>query len=310
MPRLQSYFAVAVAALASITNAQAGPNTLAYNNPANRTTSLNATFCIIPIPKSVVPVITKGYKPLNVPSDILPPFPTDMHPLLLQVGYQNDIRMTALNAAPLQIPALMQGSLIVPYADVTDDGKTPINVPVNYYIGGVNGMDLQALVPAIVGAVPLFEGTVIAPAQTVPDTAAVQSLPNGQYNFQVKPYLVTNPLSGPGVVSEAINLLYSLTSTSPYTPHTFHSLLNSPQLLDTGLCQRVTLYFNETFANPKSAVGQVTLYNQPFFDTPPKEIAGMYSNVYCYQANAELVASYVGESCPVAAARADPFAKI
>lgn len=309
MTRLHRAFALAIAALAPITNAQAGPNTLAIYNPANRTTSINATFCIIPIPKGVVKTIT-GHEALDVPTSILPSFPSGTHPLLLQGGYQNDIRMTPFNLVPLQIPALMQGSLIVPFTDVTKDGKTPINVPVNYYIGGTNGMDLQALIPSLVGAVPLFEGTVIAPAQTVPDTAAVQSLPNGQYNFQVKPYLVPNAVSGPGVVASAFDLTYSLTSTTPYTSHSFHSLLNNPQLLDTGLCQRQSLYFNETFADPKWAIGSATLYNQLLFDTPPKEIAGTYKNVYCYQANAELVTSYIGESCPVAAARSDPFARI
>lgn len=302
-------FAVALAAWSSVTIAQAGPNTLAVNNPANRTTSFNSTYCILPVPKTIIEKITKGYKPLDVPTAILPGFPEGMHPLIVEGGYQKDIRMTALNLVPLQIPSLMQGAILVPFADVSKDGKTPFNAPVNYYIGGTNGNDLAALVPAIVGAVPLFEGTVIAPAQVVPDTAAVQSLPGGLYGFQVKPFILPNPLSGPGIVGEAFDLIYSLTSTSPYTAHTFHSLLNNPQLLDNGLCQRQSLYFNETFANAKMAVGNITLYNQPLLSTPPKEIAGTYTNVYCYQANAELVASYIGETCPIAAARSDPAAK-
>ncbi|OAA75664.1 hypothetical protein LEL_07652 [Akanthomyces lecanii RCEF 1005] len=301
--------AVALATLLRVANAQAGPNTLAVYNPANRTTSTNSTYCILPVPKAIIEKITKGYKPLDVPTDILPAFPAGMHPLIVEGGYQIDIRMTALNLAPLQIPSLMQGAILVPFADVSKDGKTPFNVPVNYYIGGTSGNDLAALVPAIVGAVPLFEGTVIAPAQMVPDTAAVQSLPGGLYSFQVKPLILPNPVSGPGVVGEAFDLIYSLTSTSPYTAHTFHSLLNNPQLLDNGMCQRQSLYFNETFAYPKMAVGNITLYNQPLLNTPPKEIAGTYTNVYCYQANAELVASYIGETCPIAAARSSPSAR-
>lgn len=309
MARLCFSFAVVLAAVASVVNAQAGPNTLAAYNPANRTTSINGTVCILPVPKSVIEKITKGYQPLDLPTDILPSFPPGMHPLLVQGSYQNDIRMTALNLAPLQIPSLMQASIIVPFADVSKNGKTPFNVPVNYYIGGTNGNDVASLVPSIVGAVPLFEGTVIAPAQMIPDTAAVQTLPGGLYNFQVKPFLLPNPVSGPGVVAEAFDLLYRLTSTSPYTAHTFHSLINNPQLLDSGLCQRQALYFNETFADPKMAVGNITLTHQLLLNTPPTEIAGTYTNVYCYQANAELVTSYIGESCPVAAARSDPYAR-
>lgn len=309
MARLCFSLAAAFAALASLVSAQAGPNTLAIYNPANRTTSVNGTFCVLPIPKNLVTKLTKGHAPLDLPKDVFPSFPEGMHPLLLQVSYQNDIRMTPLNLVPLQIPALMQGALSVLYTDVTKDGRTAVNVPINYYLGGIDGQDLQALVPSIVGAIPLFEGTISSPAETIPDTEAVQSLGNGQYSFQVKPFLLPNPLSGPGVVAEAFDLTYSLTTATPYTPHTFHSLLNNPELLDSGKCQRQGYYFNETFANPKMAVGTATLYNQALFNTPAKEIAGIYKNVYCYQANAESVTNYVGEDCVVAGARTDPFSR-
>lgn len=289
-------------------NAQAGPNTLAQFNPANRTMSYNGTFCVVPIPKEVVRPIT-GYDPLDVPTSVLPSFPAGMHPLILQNGYQNDIRMTALNLAPLQIPGLTQSALIVPYTDVAKDGRTPVNVPVSFYIGGTNGRFLEALVPSIVSGVPLFEGTNIAPAIVVPDTAAVQPLPGGEYSFQAKPYILPNPISGPGVQGEAIQLSYQLTSDSPYPEQTFRRLLNGPQLLNTGLCQRNTLYFNDTFADPKMAKGKLTLYNQLLLATPPREIAGQYEDIYCYQVNAQSVSTFVGEACPVAEANYDPVSR-
>jgi hypothetical protein len=231
-----------------------------------------------------------------------------MHPMLIQAGYEADIRMTALGIVPLQIASLMQGSLLIPYSDVTKDGKTPIGVPINYYIGGTNGQDVQAIVPSIASTISPFEGTTVFPATFAPDTAAVQSLPDGIYSIQVKPYLLPNTISGPGVYAEAFDVLYTLTKNSPYTDHTFHALLNIPQLLNTGKCQRNTLYFNETFADPKMAVGNVTLYHQ-ILATPPASVEGQYTNVYCYQANAELVASIGGEDCHVAAAEFDPVAQ-
>ena len=215
--------------------------------------------------------------------------------------------MTALNIAPLQIASLMQGSLIIPYLDVTKDGKTAIGVPVNYYIGGTNGQDVQAIVPSIASAVSPFEGTTIFPATFAPDTAAVQSLPGGLYSIEVKPYLLPNTISGPGVYAEAFDLLYTLTKDSPYTSHTFHALLNIPQLLNNGNCQRNALYFNASFADPQMGVGNVTLYHQ-ILSTPPASIEGQYTNVYCYQANAESVSS-VGEPCAEAAANFDPVAQ-
>lgn len=285
-------------------HAQAGPNTLAQFNPANRTMSFNGTFCIVPIPKNVVRPIT-GYDPLDIPVSVLPSFPAGMHPLLLQGGYQNDIRMTALNLAPLQIPGLTQASLTIPYTDAARDGRTPVNVPVSYYIGGTNGRFLEAIVPSLVAGIPLFEGTNISPATIVPDTAAIQSLVGGLLNFQTKPYLLWNPISGPGVQGEALQLVYELTSDSPYSARTFHQLINNPQLLNTGFCQRNTQYFNETFANPQMGKGNLTLYNQLLLPTPPIAIAGQYIDVYCYQANSQVVATFVGEACPVAEANYD-----
>lgn len=288
--------------------AQAGPNTLGQFNPANRTMSINGTTCIIPIAKDVVRSIT-GHNPLDVPTSILPSFPAGMHPLLLQGGYQNDIRMTALNVAPLQIPGLTQAALIVPYTDVAGDGRTPVNVPVSFYIGGTDGNFLEAIVPSLVGNIPLFEGTPIAPATVVPDTAAVQALPGGLLNFQAKPYILPNPISGPGLQGEALQLLYKLTTNTPYPASTFHRLINGPQLLNTGLCQRNTQYFNETFTDPKMGKGNVTLYNQLLLPTPPQAIAGQYKDVYCYQANSQLVATFVGEPCPAAEANYDPASR-
>lgn len=264
-------------------------------------------YCLLPISKNVVKSLT-GYSPLDIPTSILPSFPAGMHPLIVQAGYENDIRMTALNLVPLQIASLMQGSLIVPYTDATGDGSTPIGAPVNFYIGGTNGQTLQAIVPSIASGVSPFEGTTIFPATFAPDTAAAQGLPKGLYSIEVKPYLLPNTISGPGVYAEAFDMLFRLTQASPYTDHTFHSLLNIPQLLNNKKCQRNTIYFNETFADPKMAVGNVTLYHQILL-TPPAGLKGTYSNVYCYQANGVLV-SGVGETCAVAAARMDPAAKV
>ncbi|KAF5008740.1 hypothetical protein FDECE_4977 [Fusarium decemcellulare] len=269
--------------------------------------SVNTTYCLVPINKSLVKTIT-GYQPLDIDASILPSFPAGMHPLIVEAGYQNDIRMTALNIVPLQIASLMQGALIVPWVDATKDGKTAIGAPVNFYIGGTNGKALQAIVPSIASGVSPFEGTTIFPATFAPDTSAAKALPNGLYSVQVKPYLLPNTISGPGIYAEAFDMLFKLTDTSPYTARTFHSLLNIPQLLNNKKCQRNTIYFNETFADPKMAVGEVTLYHQ-ILATPPAGLEGTYTDVYCYSANGQVVSS-VGESCLDAAANMDPKAKL
>ncbi|KAJ4165958.1 hypothetical protein NW765_007184 [Fusarium oxysporum] len=291
----------------SLCQAQADPNTLARYNPANRTMSANTTYCLVPISKTLVKTIT-GYDPLDIDTGVLPSFPTGKHPLIVQAGYQKDIRMTALNLIPLQIDSLMQGSLIVPFVDVTKDGQTPIGVPVNFYIGGTNGQPLQAIVPSVASGVSPFEGTTIFPATFSPDASAARALPNGFNSIQVKPFLLPNTISGPGIYAEAFDISFKTTDSSPYTAHTFHSLLNIPQLLNTNKCQRNTVYFNESSSEPVMAVGEVTLYHQ-ILATAPQGLEGVYRDVYCYSANGQVVSS-LGEPCKVAAANMDPEAKV
>lgn len=282
------------------------PRTCDQSESRANPTHCVAAYCIVPISNGVAEKLA-GYSLIPIPADILPAsFPAGKHPLIAQAGFDNDIRMAPYNTVPLQIGSLMQASLVIPYVNVLGN-NTPISVPINYYIGGTFGQPLEALVPSIASGVSPFEGTTIFPANFTPDSAAVASLPDGIYSTQVKPYILPNTVSGPGVYAEAFDMLYTLTNASPYTPHTFHTLLNGPQLLNSGKCQRNTQYFNATFANPQMAVANVTIYHE-ILDSPPAGLEGEYVNVYCYQANAELVASYMQEPCGVAAANVDPVA--
>ena len=56
------------------------------------------------------------------------------------------------------------------------------------------------------------------------------------------------------------------------------------------------------------AVANVTL-NHQLGATPPAAIEGQYTNVFCYQANAQNVATAMSETCQVAAANFDPKAQ-
>lgn len=61
-------------------------------------------------------------------------------------GYGNDIRQT-VGDVPLYIPALMTGSVSLPYVDRLADGKTAFAMPIRKFIGGVNGQTLAGGVP-------------------------------------------------------------------------------------------------------------------------------------------------------------------
>lgn len=150
------------------------------------------------------------------------------------------------------------------------------------------------------GLVGSLEGTTIEPATFLPDTAAWQTLPNGDNSVDIKEMIVNNPVSGPGIAPAVIDLLFQTAPRHNYTAHTFHSLLNQPITLTTGQCLRNNYYFNESFADPIFREGQVTLYK-------PSSVAGVYTGLGGYSATAEIL-GHMAQSCASAAADNDPFA--
>ncbi|KAI4270847.1 MAG: hypothetical protein L6R38_007004 [Xanthoria sp. 2 TBL-2021] len=280
------------------------PNTLAFYNPSLRTTCYNATWFILPIPKASVqslvpyPLITP---PFSDKSLFPTGFPPNTHPVVVSTGYQNDIRM-----GPLQIESLLGASVYVPYTDRLRDGRTPFQYAVQIYIGGVNGKDVQALVPSLVGS---LGGSTIFVASFDPNNDAYAPIASNPtiYTARVKQVIIPNPISGPEVKPEAFDLAFFSTRTPLYTEKTFHTLINQPQILNNQLlCQRNTYYFNETFAEPKLRTGNVTVYGPPAGALPTK-LARRYVGQGGYSASGQMV-GYNQESCESAAARTDPKA--
>ena len=107
-------------------------------------TFIKALF-ILPVPKDKVQLLVKPYSliPPNTADKTLFPngFPPNAHPVLVSSGYANDIRMINL-----QIAALKQGNIYVPYVDRLGDGKTPFNYMVQNYIGGTK-KNVEAYIP-------------------------------------------------------------------------------------------------------------------------------------------------------------------
>ena len=88
-----------------------------------------APYNLVPLPTSDTSLFPNG-------------FPEGMHPVLVQISLENDIRM-----AVLQIPALDAGSITVPWVDRLGDGKTGFSFSVKQYIGGYKGSDVGGYVP-------------------------------------------------------------------------------------------------------------------------------------------------------------------
>ncbi|KAL9051789.1 MAG: hypothetical protein Q9206_004565 [Seirophora lacunosa] len=293
----------AVLALAS----PACPNTLAFNNPNLRTSCNNATWFILPVPRSSVqslvpyPLVTPPFSDRSLfPTD----FPANSHPVVVTIGYQNDIRM-----ANLQIPALVGASIYVPYTDRLRDGRTPFNYAVQNYIGGVAGNVLQADVEALVpSAVATLTGTPVIVGFFDPNDDAyspVASNPN-EFVAQVKKEIVPNSLSGPSVRPSAIDYDFVTARNPLYTQRTFRVLINQPLILTNLACQRNTYYFNETFAEPVLRSGNVTLY-PPLAGSVPRQLGGVYTRQGGFSASGEMLGTNQ-ESCRDAANNVDPTA--
>lgn len=119
----------------------------AFTTPEATSLTHDPAFFIVPVDKAKVAAAVRPYKLLPVPvnDESLYPngFPADKHPVLTQIGFQNDIRMSLLQL----MDPLLGASIQVPYVDRLNDGKTPFLFSVKQYIGGVDGKDITSVVP-------------------------------------------------------------------------------------------------------------------------------------------------------------------
>ncbi|KAF7503934.1 hypothetical protein GJ744_003015 [Endocarpon pusillum] len=293
--------------LGALASAQGSPprclNTLAYYNPTLRTGCFNATWFILRVPKTAVQSIVPSDYPLITPPESLFPngFPADSHPVVVNCGYMNDIRQ-----GPLQIQALMGAGINVPYVDRLRDGKTPFNYPCRTFIGGVNGKDISAVVPALVGST---QGNSILVASFSPNDgpyAALASSPN-EFEAQVRQVILPNPISGPGIVPAAFDLDFTSASPAQYAEDTFRALINQPTILTNTKCQRNTYYFNQTFRESVMRTGDATLYGPARMGAVPAELDNRYVEQGGYSASSVMV-GFNAEDCASAGANVDPNA--
>ena len=109
------------------------------------------------------------------------------------------------------------------------------------------------------------EGTNVLPAELAPSDAPYAPTATGSdtYSSEVKAVIVPNDLFGPSVILEAFDFAFAETNDSLYTAHTFHALINQPQILTNAMCQRNNYYFNVTGARTFFSTGTVTVSAEP-----------------------------------------------
>lgn len=253
-------------------------------------------FFLVPVDDSALLELIKPHQLVPLPSADFPNgYPAGKHPLLVWTGMENDIRQT-IAGIPAYISGLVSSSVIVPYVDVLGDGKSPFEIGVKGFMGGVNGQDLQGLVPSLVGTLA-DGGYPLVTSHLDPNTAAYQPLPHDLFYQNTYEELVPQLVSGPGVYPSAIDTQFSDTA-APLVPfRTIKKVLNQPILLPAGQCQRNGYWFNETFADPIPRTGQVTLYAQSL----PSQLAGTGAVTYkdsvtAWSADGQVI-GFLSESC-------------
>ena len=234
--------------------------------------------------------------------------------------------------------SLLGASVQVPYVDRLGTGKTPFLFTVKQYISGIDGDNVAGILPGKSSAynyhdhhhnhhhIVIMKGIPHKPMLKInppPHTALVSSLAGipifiasfvpddgpyeqisstpPEYIAEVKDVIVPNPVSGPGVILEAIDTDFFTEATSLYTAHTFHSIISQPLIGTNGLCLREPIYFNQTFTNAVFRNGSVTLYS------PGAAFPGVYGGVQGYSALGENV-GYGPEQCSDSARLTDPKA--
>ncbi|KAI4637573.1 hypothetical protein J4E83_000390 [Alternaria metachromatica] len=300
------------------------PNEVAIYNQQDRTMSATSNWFLVPVPKDAVMKALKesfsslvnlgGLNLLSLPEELK--FPEGMHPVIVNAGANTDIRQGGLQLAT----GLMVGSSMIPYVGV-GSSKTPLNAPLVSYLAGVDEVTqgyVAGLVPSLVATVGGIQTRIGA---FLPLNAPFQSYRDGSFGINSKWAQAPNPVSGPGLYSEAFDLKFvsEPNQAAPkYSLDMWKSMVNQPFLLGSvgsllsPKCQRNVYFFNNATAQPTYRSGNVTLGPSAGADVFSATLqkaspdgSGFYQGVYgftgCGQAVGYGAVVPLGEDCEAAA---------
>ncbi|SPO25391.1 uncharacterized protein UTRI_03194_B [Ustilago trichophora] len=247
-------FAIASAlALPTITalDKRQAPNQMYIYDPTDQTGSLNMTTFILPIPLSDAYSLASPYNLLlnhGLPTSVIP---SGYFPMQIVAGYYYDIRQNqVLGLVPLQVQQLSVVEVYVPFIDVLGGGGTPFRRSVTTY--------MDQLIPALVGGVTQWHDAQLAYFD--PAHAAYKPAGGSTLSFAAAQGIV-NTLDGPGLVNPLFQTVFSRSPSSPISETTYRSILNQPYYTTAGAgCNKATLYYNFTNANPSYVSGNAQTY--------------------------------------------------
>lgn len=258
-----------------------------------------SAWFIVPVPKEkVVTALNEAYALdsffekltlLDLPSTLK--FPEGMHPVVTANGLSADIRLSALQISG----PLLMSSTVVPFVSYKGS-KTPLNAPLNGYIGGedqttLDKLRLAGIVPAVVST--LVGGISLRLGDFLPANAAYQWNGNGLFSANSKWAIVPNPVSGPGVYPEAVDTAFITAPQPRYSIEFLNGVINQPMILSgimSGMCQENSIFLNESTAQVQFRSGNVTLGPAASgISITSGTLQGKYTDVHGFSACAQSV---------------------
>jgi hypothetical protein len=244
-------------------------------------------------------------------------FPSNAHPIVVQASYDDDIRMVAFQIDG----ALLTGQVYAPYVRRPNSKPgTILTAEISGYLAGENYNAVAALVPSLVSTI--VESFPTRLGLFDPADAAYQPNSGNVLSNKVASNVLPNPISGPGVYPEVLDMQYSSTSgLQKTTAKLFKATLNQPSILAgvylvTNTCQRNQQCFNNATGVMYPRVGNVTLgpaadgatvQTTGVLQRASPDGSGVYSGLEGFSACAQNV-GFNAQDCDEAAKDIDPTA--
>jgi hypothetical protein len=260
---------VSLAAMLVFSNAQTAaqdvcvtqdqPNPIFSQYPNNATGALNTTLAIIPISMTMARKIIPPQYPIlvNAYRALMPDFPVDMYPALLQAGHDHDIRFQNFG-----IPDFTRAGFEFPFLDLLGDGSSSFRWAPEQMISADN-------LVAIEGSEAY--GTKVHPSYFEPPCDAYGSLPDGATYF-----------NGSSADSKFVSFLMRRVNVGkpfPYHISLFNNITNQPSFANGSSCDQQIRLFNTSLTQapfqPVPVRGTVHSNLGPFkYNTNFSNVAG------------------------------------
>ncbi|KAF4780243.1 hypothetical protein HER10_EVM0010450 [Colletotrichum scovillei] len=200
------------------------PNPIFSQYPNNATGLLNVTMVIIPIPmttaRQIIPqqygILEGAYRAL------MPNFPADMYPVVVQAGHDHDIRFQDFG-----IPDFSKSGFEFPFLDLLGDGKSSFRWAPEQLISASN--------PAAVTGSQAY-GTEVHAATFAPECNAYSATAGGGTSF--------NGTAGDKYMSLEMKKSSCGGKAPPYTLAMFDTIINQPIFANGSTCDQQIRLFN------------------------------------------------------------------